>query len=75
MVILNHIKHKPVRGNASPLIKKMGKHTNLKKNEDEDDEGVVDCDTQGALTSMAPFFLALTELAETLPPADFLPPG
>ena len=31
MVTLNHIKHKPVRSKASPLIQKMGKHTNLKK--------------------------------------------
>ena len=30
MVTLNHIKGKPVRCNASPLIKKFEKHTNLK---------------------------------------------
>ena len=30
MVTLNHIKHKPVRFNASPLIKTFEKHTNLK---------------------------------------------
>ena len=30
MVTQNHIKHKPVRCNASPLIKKFEKHTNLK---------------------------------------------
>ena len=30
MVTLNHIKHKPVRCNASPLIQKFEKHTNLK---------------------------------------------
>ena len=30
MVTLNHIKHNPVRCNASPLIKKFEKHTNLK---------------------------------------------
>ena len=29
MVTPNHIKHKPVRSNASPLIKKSEKHTNL----------------------------------------------
>ena len=31
MVTLNYIKHKPARCNASSLIQKMGKHTNLKK--------------------------------------------
>ena len=30
MVTLNHIKHKPFRCNASPLIKIFEKHTNLK---------------------------------------------
>ena len=30
MVTLNYIKHKPVGCNASPLIKKFEKHTNLK---------------------------------------------
>ena len=30
MVTLNHIKHKPIGCNASPLIKKFKKHTNLK---------------------------------------------
>ena len=30
MVTPNHIKHKPVGWNASPLIKKLEKHTNLK---------------------------------------------
>ena len=30
MVAPNHIKHKPVGCNASPLIKKFEKHTNLK---------------------------------------------
>ena len=30
MVNLNHIMHKPVRSNTSPLIRKLGKHTNLK---------------------------------------------
>ena len=30
MVALNHIKHKPVGCNASPLIQKSEKHTNLK---------------------------------------------
>ena len=30
VVTPNHIQHKPVRCNASPLIKKFKKHTNLK---------------------------------------------
>ena len=30
MVTPNHIKHKPIGGNASPLIKKFEKHTKLK---------------------------------------------
>ena len=30
MVTPNHIKHKPVGCNASPLVKKIEKHTNLK---------------------------------------------
>ena len=29
IVTLNNIKHKPFESNASPLIQKMGKHTNL----------------------------------------------
>ena len=52
----------------------MGKHTKL-KTKDKDDEEAVDCDISGVATSTAPFFLASAELAETLPPADFLPPG
>ena len=54
--------------------KKMRKHTNL-RTENEDDEEAVDCDTSGAPTPMAPFFLASAELGQTLPPADFFPPG
>ena len=42
--------------------------------EEDDDHEAVDCDTSGKLVPMAPFFLASAELAETLPPVDFLPP-
>ena len=74
MVTLNHIKHKPVRCNASPLIKKFEKHTNLQTT-DEDDEEAEECDTSGALTPMDPFPPSVGRTMETLPPADFLPLG
>ena len=63
MVTPNHIKHKPVRSNASPLIQKMVVHTNL-KTKDEDEEEAVDCDMDHD-NPMAPFFLASADLAGT----------
>ena len=56
------------------LNPKMGKHTNL-KNQNEDDEEAADCDTSEVPTPMAPFLLESAELAETLPLADFLSLG
>ena len=54
MVTPNHIKHKPVRCNASPLIKIFEKYIN-QKTADEDNGEVQDCDTSGVLTSTDPF--------------------
>ena len=79
MVAPNHIKHKPVGCNASPLIKKFEKHTNLKHVVDVDDEE--DEEVEGSGTSgvhqppCPPFLLDSVELVETVPPADFLPLG
>ena len=74
MVTLNHIKHKPVRSNTSPLIQKM-ESIHTWKTKDEDYEEAEDCNTSGVLTAMALILLlASAELAETLPPVDFLPP-
>ena len=55
MVTLNHIKHKPVRCNASPVIKKFKKHTKLKKTADKDDDEAGNHDTSGAPTPLDPF--------------------
>ena len=70
MVTLNHIKHKPVKSKASPLIQKWESIPTWKT-----DEEAVDCDPSGVPTPQLPFFLASAELAETLPPADLLPSG
>ena len=53
MVTLIHIKHKPVKCNASPLIKNM-KSIPTRKTADEDDDEAEDCDTSGALTHNGP---------------------
>ena len=57
MVTPNHIKHKPVDCNASPLIKKFEKHTNLKVADVDDEvaDEVEDSGTSGVLTPMPPF--------------------
>ena len=54
MVIPNHIQHKPIGCNASPLIKKFEKHTNLKAADvdDEETEEAEDSSTSGVLTPM-----------------------
>ena len=78
MVTPNHIKHKPVGCNASPLIKKFDKYTNLKS---------CRCRWWGGWRSwglwhirnanphVTPFLPVSTELMETLPSADVLPLG
>ena len=50
-----------------------GMHNDLKTT-DEDDEEAKDCETSGTLRHTAPLPLVSAEVAETLPPADFLPP-
>ena len=75
MVAPNHIKHKPVGCNASPLIKKCESIPTLNVadvdyEEDEEGEG---CGTSGVPTPMPPFLLDSVELVKTVPPADFLP--
>ena len=49
MVILHHIKHKPIGSNASPLIQEFRKGTNRIPDEDDDDE---DCDTSEIMSLM-----------------------
>ena len=57
MVTPNHIKHKPIGCNASPLIKKFEKHTNLKVADvdDDEEEEVKGSGTSGMPTPMPPF--------------------
>ena len=78
MVALNHIKHKPVACNASPLIQKFEKHTNLKWCRCRGWGGwrggglwhIRSADPHAHLSC-----LDSVELVETAPPADFLPCG
>ena len=52
MVIFNHIKHKPIGSNASPLPKNSGSVPICTMYEDDMDE-VVDCNTSGMPSPMA----------------------
>ena len=70
MVTLNHIKHKPVWSNAHPLIQKLGKAYQPAKPIMRMLWTVTDQECQ---PPWPPFFLVSAELAEKLPPADFLP--
>ena len=77
MVTPNHIKHKLVWCNASPLIKNL-KCIPTWKAADVDDgeaEEAEDSGTSGVPTPMASFSFSSAELVETLPPGDFLPLG
>ena len=53
MVILQHIKYKPIGSNASPLIKIIGKAYQPVKPKNQDVEEAVDC---GVLIPMVPLF-------------------
>ena len=75
MVALNHIKHKPVGCNASPLIKKFEKHTNLKwcRCRGWGWRGGGPRHIRSTDPPCPPLHLDSVELVETAPPADFLP--
>ena len=62
MVILHHIKDKPVESNVPPLIYKLGSVATC-TTEDDDDE-VVDCSTSGMPSSMADLFPRVSRTGE-----------
>ena len=59
VVTPTHIKHKPVRCNASPLIKNL-KSIPTWKTADEDDEEAEDCDTSRVLIPTDPFLPSIS---------------
>ena len=52
MMTFNHIKHKPIGSNASPLFKNLGSIPTCTTEEDDVQE-VVDCSISGMPSSMA----------------------
>ena len=72
MVTFNHIKHKHMGSNTSPLMLKVGGVPTCTIDEDYIEE-VVDCIPSGMLSPWLPFFLASEKLVEVPPPDDSLP--